>query len=381
MASDVPTSEPQDKTTVPSQSSSSLTDYLPSWDTVKSATTVGLAMLPGVGPIAAAGYAAYNYLSGDSDKAGDKPIETVGSNAERAGQKLLEEITPKPPKSTDSSPGLGFEIPVAPPKPIKEQPEQPRTDKTVDLVGKQSGDSYGSIAVKPLESKKEDNGVIREAVKTVTDAIKSIEIPKLPELAPAPDTAPKPIGSPPREAEGQIIFKGATAGAEGKAGLVEATIEKPVPAPSPAGAGASDSSSPAVTRGGNSGQQPLPEALPVKKDEQPIKAENVAQPQPNLIKKEEQPRQVENVAQPQPNPIKKDEQPVKVENSAQPQPDPAKKESNIQAPVNSTDNRTEPHAGVAVPPSSTDKAKDEPKPGGSSSHPGNGGGDSGQGGG
>jgi hypothetical protein len=362
MASDVPDSKAQDKTTESSQSSSSLTDYLPSWDTVKSATTVGLAMLPGVGPIAAAGYAAYNYLSGDSDKAGDKPIETVGSNAERAGQKILEEITPKPPRSTDSNAGPGFEIPFAPPKPIKEQPEQLQTDRTADLVGKQSGDSYGSIAVKPLEPKKEDSGVIREAVKTVTDAIKSIEIPRLPELAPVPDAAPQKAVSPPRDGEGQIIFKGATAGAEGKVGIVEATIEK------------------VEGRGPNGSQRPVPE-VPPKKEEQPVKVELVAQPQPNPIKKEEQPVKVENVTQPQPDPVKKEEQPVKVENVAQPQPDPAKKESNVPAPVGSSDNRTEPHGGVAVPPSVPDKAKDEPKPGGGSSRPGSGDNDSGQGGG
>lgn len=354
MASDVSTSQAQETTTELSQSTSSWTDYLSSWDTVKSAA---LAMLPGVGPIAAAGYAAYNYLSGDSDKAGDQAIETAGSNAERAGQKILEEITPKPPRSIDSNPGLGIEIPLAPPKPIKEQPEQPGTDRTADLVGKQSGGSYGLIVVKPLEPRKEDSGLIREAVKTVADAIKSIEIPGLPELAPAPDTAPKPVGS--REGEGQIIFKGATAGTGGKAAIVEATIEKPAPAPSPAGAGATDSQSPGETRGGNSGRQALPAAPPIKKDEQPVEVENVARTEPDLIKKEEQP--------------------VKVRNRAHPQPEPAKTESNIQAPVNFTDNWTEPRTGVAVPPSSTDKAKDEPKPGGGASRPGNDGSNSGQG--
>src|SRR5215467_7365920 len=109
MASDAPTPESsKDK----SNESTSLTpDWLTTENVASVATTVGLAALPGVGAVAAVGYAAYNALSGDSNKETEmKSAESGKSLLEQAGQKILEEVSKQPTGTTSSNSDFGTSL-------------------------------------------------------------------------------------------------------------------------------------------------------------------------------------------------------------------------------------------------------------------------------
>ncbi len=202
MASDAPIPESQSQ---PTESTSLLPDWL-TGETAKSvateaATTAGLATLPGVGLVAAAGYAAYNaynWLSGDSTNAGTtKPSDSGKNLTEQAGRKILEEVSQKPPKVTDSNHSLGGSLVAQPQKDVQ-------------------------LPAQPKEAGKEP-----AIAKSIVDAIKTLEIPKLPELSGTEKPQTKLSNPNPQPPEGSIIFKASGPAADGKSLVVQAIVEKP----------------------------------------------------------------------------------------------------------------------------------------------------------
>ena len=341
MASDAPTPESADK---PKESTSLVPDWLTA-DNVASvagtaATTVGLAALPVIGTAAAVGYAAYNALSGDSGKESEmKSAESGKSLIEQAGQKILEEISKQPPSSTTSSPNFGTSL--------TDQLRDPKQPATSEAQRNPIASGILDLSANPLQGKQTD--VQKEPdkggiLKTITEAVKTLEIPKLPELS-APEK-PQPASS--SNPEPSSTVKPAEPSSENKSGFVQAAIEKlglnlgststpseqQSKAPesnakpdSPSGKAETTPPKPEITPGAPAEQPAKPADQPAKSAEQSAKpADQPAKPTEQPAKPADQPaKPAEQSAKPADQPAKPAEQPAKpADQPAKPAEQPAK---------------------------------------------------------
>src|SRR5262249_44931839 len=146
-----------------------------------------------------------------------KSVESGKSLIEKAGQKILEEISKQPPSSTTSSPNFGTSL--------TEQLRDLKPSTTSDAQRNQISSGILDLSANPLQGKQTD--VQKEPdkggfLKTISDAVKTLEIPKLPELS-LPEK-PQAASSPSSEQSSTV--KPAEPSSENKSGFVQAAIEK-----------------------------------------------------------------------------------------------------------------------------------------------------------
>src|SRR4029453_16570272 len=186
------------------------------------AATFGLAALRGVGAAAASGlaaYKAYNVLSGDAAKEGDlKSAESDKSLIEQAGRKILEEISQQPP-STSPSPTFGGSL--------SDQLRELKQPATPEAQRNQITSGILDLSGNPLQSKvneaqkDSDKGGF---LKNVSDLVKTLEIPKLPELSQS--EKPQPASSLNPAPQSTSTVKPSEPALENKSGFIQAAIEK-----------------------------------------------------------------------------------------------------------------------------------------------------------